>query len=97
MLQHYDFWCISNCGCLNNAVRVNNSYIMKLDTGDTKNFETKSTLYQEFLAEREEILKHKWIESEKFGNDVGFEVALRDWIRNYRDGWRAARGKTKAS
>jgi hypothetical protein len=24
-----------------------------------------STLYQEFLAERDEILKHKWIESER--------------------------------
>ncbi|QDQ42618.1 hypothetical protein kam1_1395 [Methylacidiphilum kamchatkense Kam1] len=24
-----------------------------------------STLYREFLLEREEILKHKWIESEK--------------------------------
>ena len=33
-------------------------------------------LYKEFLAEREEILKHKWIESEKAGSDIGFEKAL---------------------
>jgi hypothetical protein len=27
-------------------------------------------IYQEFLAMREEIMKHKWIESEKAGHDV---------------------------
>lgn len=50
-----------------------------------------STLYQEFLAEREEILKHKWIESEKAGFDIGFERALTDWIINHRSKWRMAR------
>ena len=47
-----------------------------------------SALYQEFLKEREEILKHKWIESEKAGHDVGFEWALLDWNFNHRNGWR---------
>ena len=47
-----------------------------------------SALYQEFLREREEILKHKWIESEKAGHDVGFEWALLDWNFNYRNGWK---------
>lgn len=51
----------------------------------------RSSLYQEFLAEREEILRHKWIQSEKMGKDIGFERALLDWIRNHRDKWRAAR------
>jgi len=51
----------------------------------------RSSLYREFLAEREEILRHKWIESEKAGKDIGFERALLDWIRKHRDGWRAAR------
>ena len=32
-----------------------------------------SPLYREFLAEREEIMKHKWIESEKARHDIGFE------------------------
>ena len=40
-----------------------------------------SSLYQEFLAERDEILRHKWLESEKTGTDIGFERALLDWIR----------------
>lgn len=45
------------------------------------------TLYQEFLAERAEILKHKWIESEKAGYDIGFERALSDWLANHRTAW----------
>jgi hypothetical protein len=56
----------------------------------------KSALYQEFLAEREEILRHKWIESEKLGHDIGFEKALLDWIVKHRAAWRALRqGKTQ--
>lgn len=47
-----------------------------------------SSLYQYFLSEREEILKHKWIESEKAGKDIGFEKALVDWVRKYRTAWR---------
>jgi len=50
-----------------------------------------SSLYREFQAEREEILKHKWIESEKAGYDIGFERALTDWIVKHRSKWRKAR------
>jgi len=50
-----------------------------------------SLLYKEFLAEREEILRHKWIESEKAGHDVGFEKDLLDWIVKYRSAWRSQR------
>ena len=51
----------------------------------------RSSLYREFLAEREEILRHKWLESEKAGTDIGFEKALLDWIRKHREEWRATR------
>ncbi|MGA2748283.1 MAG: DUF4032 domain-containing protein [Verrucomicrobiota bacterium] len=51
----------------------------------------KSSLYREFQAEREEILKHKWIESEKAGHDIGFEHALTDWIVKHRGKWRKSR------
>ena len=51
----------------------------------------ESLLYKEFLAEREEILRHKWIESEKAGHDIGFEKALLDWIVKYRSSWRSQR------
>ena len=50
-------------------------------------FVKNSVLYKEFLAEREEILKHKWIESEKAGADIGFEKALLDWIVKHRSNW----------
>jgi len=54
-------------------------------------FVNRSSFYQEYLAEREEILRHKWIQSEKAGHDIGFETALIDWVRNHRDKWRASR------
>lgn len=50
-----------------------------------------STLYQEFQAERYEIMLHKWYESEKRGYDVGFDYALTDWILKHRAAWRRAR------
>ncbi len=52
---------------------------------------TNSSLYREFQAEREEILRHKWIESEKAGRDIGFERALTDWIVRHRSKWRKTR------
>jgi hypothetical protein len=57
----------------------------------SRDFVKHSSLYQEFLAEREEILRHKWLESERLGYDIGFERALLDWIRKHRESWRAAR------
>ena len=69
---------------------------MNPQSGDTQveqdnSWLQNSSLYQEFLAERQEILKHKWIESEKAGFDIGFERALMDWIRNHRESWRIKR------
>ena len=61
------------------------------DPSSSREFVKQSSLYQEFLAEREEILKHKWLESERLGYDIGFERALLDWIRKHRESWRAAR------
>ena len=58
---------------------------------DQSRFVKNSVLYKEFLAEREEILKHKWIESEKAGKDIGFEKALLDWIVKHRSHWREQR------
>lgn len=55
------------------------------------NFPTGSLLYAEFLAEREEILKLKWIESEKAGQDIGFDRALMIWVRKHRSDWKTYR------
>ena len=61
------------------------------EAGDGKDLVKNSSLYREFQAEREEILKHKWIESEKAGYDIGFERALTDWIIKHRSKWRRSR------
>ena len=47
----------------------------------------RSALYQEFLAEKEEILKHKWNRSKEEGRDIGFEHAFLDWVMNHRSKW----------
>ncbi len=60
-------------------------------SNDPYEFIKRSSLYQEFLAEREEILRYKWLESERLEKDIGFERALLGWVRNHRDAWRAER------
>lgn len=57
---------------------------------ENRKFE-ESGLYQEYLAKRAEILRHKWFESEKAGYDIGFEKALMDWLVKYGAAWRASR------
>ena len=64
---------------------------MTTDTLSGSELIKNSTVYREFQAEREEILKHKWIESEKAGRDIGFERALTDWIVKHRSKWRRSR------
>jgi hypothetical protein len=72
---------------------MKNSPEMTASQGEQSQFVKNSVLYKEFLAEREEILKHKWIESEKAGADIGFEKALLDWIVKHRSSWRNKRVK----
>jgi hypothetical protein len=67
------------------------------DASSANDLVKNSNLYREFQAEREEILKHKWIESEKAGYDIGFERALTDWIVKHRSKWRRARQSSSQS
>ena len=64
---------------------------MSPSEADQVQFVKESALYKEFLAEREEILRHKWFRSEEAGHDIGFEKALLDWIVKHRSAWRAQR------
>ena len=64
---------------------------MSNDRSSGNDLLTKSSLYKEFQAELDEILRHKWLESEKAGCDIGFEKALTDWIMKHRSKWRKAR------
>ena len=61
------------------------------DVSNGSDLVKNSSLYREFQAERAEILKHKWIESEKVGHDIGFERALTDGIIKHRSKWRRSR------
>ena len=53
----------------------------------TRDLLGNSLLYRQFQAQREEILKHKWYESEKAGHDIGFDRALTDWTIKHRAEW----------
>lgn len=56
-----------------------------------------NTPYAEFLAELDEIQRHKWLISEREGCDVGFERALNEWVQNHRVGWRKMRDSLRQS
>jgi len=51
---------------------------------DTK---TDQAVWAFFLDESEEILKLKWIESQKAGQDIGYEQAIQIWMKNHRGSW----------
>jgi hypothetical protein len=42
-------------------------------------------------AEHEEIDRHKWIESEKLGHDIGRDAAVHQWLRHYEGVYRRER------
>ena len=44
-------------------------------------------------AEQIEISKHKWLESEKAGYDIGIELAQQSWNRYHAKDWRKSRRK----
>jgi len=46
-----------------------------------------TSFYKEFMAQREEIMKHKWYESERAGRDIGFGQALIDWTLKFKSKW----------
>jgi len=50
----------------------------------------RSGLFRERFAEHEEILRHKWLESEKAGYDIGYGRALVSWAMHHRSAWRKA-------
>lgn len=50
-----------------------------------------SDAFAEFQAELQEVMRYKWLESEREGHDIGFEQALRQWSETRRAEWRKAR------
>ena len=44
-------------------------------------------------AEQIEISKHKWLESEKVGYDIGIEMAQETWEKYHAKDWRKSKKK----
>ncbi len=53
--------------------------------------------YTHFLAERDEILRFKWLRSEAAGHDIGFERALTEWTSIHRYDGRARANAARLS
>lgn len=52
-----------------------------------KTFERLSPLFRRTKEEEAEISRHKWLESEKAGHDVGLDNARASWIVKHRSKW----------
>lgn len=52
--------------------------------------------YREFLEDHEELMRHKWLMSEKAGHDVGLEAALVDWVTHHRAAFHRQRAGRRA-
>jgi hypothetical protein len=44
----------------------------------------QTELFRQWAAMKQEILVHKWYESEKAGYDVGFDRAATNWMIHHR-------------
>ena len=42
-----------------------------------------TSLVREWVEMRHEIMRHKWIESEKSGRDIGWDRAFINWLMNH--------------
>jgi hypothetical protein len=49
----------------------------------------ENKFWSDFLDERDEILRLKWIDSQKAGRDIGIPEAIRRWL-DHRARWQAA-------
>ena len=47
----------------------------------------KSLYYRHVVDESSEIDKHKWLESEKTGHDIGKDKARWSWVINHKNEW----------
>ncbi len=55
--------------------------------------EVREILHETFgypIPPVEEILRHKWLESEKAGRDIGLSTSIYDWKARHYDHWRHA-------
>ena len=65
-----------------------NTLLDTVNTGD----DVESLLTETFgrpTPPKDEILRHKWLESEKAGRDIGLHAALQDWGAKHYARWKA--------
>ena len=53
----------------------------------------KAKKLADIALERIEVLKHKWLESEKAGYDIGMAKAQESWEKYHAKQWKASRQK----
>jgi len=68
-----------------------------IEESESPNHKTKKDLYTRFIHDQiQEILKYKWLESEKAKRDLGDEACI-DWIMKfanvYREEWESKNGR----
>lgn len=51
----------------------------------------ESALFRLAKAEKLEVLRHKWLESERAGRDIGFDAAYVSWCFRHRKQWLRSR------
>jgi hypothetical protein len=59
-------------------------------TSPMRDMVDNSLIFRRYLAEREEVLRYKWIESERVGFDIGYEQEWMSWVLRHRNNWRRA-------
>jgi hypothetical protein len=69
---------------------------MAASQGDTRLLR-RSLLFRAWQAEREEVLRHKWFESERAGRDVGMDSARVSWVLHHRTRWLNQRRNSEGS
>lgn len=79
LLTYIIIW-IGLTGLLTVALLLNDPYKKARKLADT-------------ALERIEILKHKWLESEKVGHDIGMKAAEKSWKKNHAKNWRKSKKK----
>jgi hypothetical protein len=56
----------------------------------------RSAVVRGIKEARDEILRFKWLESEKAHQDIGFEKALLRWVIRHRSTWLEQRRKNQS-
>ena len=54
----------------------------------TQRYRKKDPLADIVRSQQEEITKYKWIESEKAGEDIGWERAITEWMTKHFPDWK---------